>query len=536
MQREEDMMPRAAIYVRVSTQQQAEHGVSLPDQVAQCRAYCERQGWEVAEIFSEPGASALDEDRPQFQEMVYKATRSDKPFEFVVVHSLSRFSRDTMHSEIYVRKLRKAGVQLVSITQDISQDGSGDMFRKFVNVFDEYQSRENAKHVHRAMVENARQGFWNGSLPPYGYRSVVAERRGNKEKKVLAIDEDEARVVRLAFEMAEGRDGRPMGIKAIASWLNERGIMRRGKRFSTGNVHRLLTSTTYYGQHYFNRDDVRNERRRPPSEWIAYPVPPIVPEETFNAVQGLLASRSPKQTPPRVTNGPTFLAGIARCARCGAAMILNTGKGGQYRYYACSRAMKEGRTGCKGMRIRMDKLDGVVIDEVARRVLEPSRLTEMLQTYVKAASDRDRADRDRLSKLRADHEDAKAGIQRLLGLVEKGLMHDEDPEFRGRLRGLKVRREEIGRELADMQKRMVSGEPQITPDKVARLSCLIRDKLHDGPPELRQAYGRLLMEEVSVGDHEIRITGSKAALARAASGPFDKAASAVLSSVREWWS
>ncbi|MEI2735038.1 MAG: hypothetical protein V9G24_09670 [Rhodoblastus sp.] len=56
-----------------------------------------------------------------------------------------------------------------------------------------------------------------------------------------------------------------------------------------------------------------------------------------------------------------------------------------------------------------------MIDEVARRVLEPERLAEMLQTYVKAASDRDRTNRDRLAKLRADHEDARAGMQRLLG-------------------------------------------------------------------------------------------------------------------------
>ena len=81
----------------------------------------------------------------------------------LALHSLSRFSRDSLHSELYVRKLRKAGVELVSITQTVSSDPSGEMFRKLLNVFDEHQSRENAKHVHRAMCENARQGFWNGS-------------------------------------------------------------------------------------------------------------------------------------------------------------------------------------------------------------------------------------------------------------------------------------------------------------------------------------------------------------------------------------
>jgi DNA invertase Pin-like site-specific DNA recombinase len=56
-------MTRAAIYARVSTARQAERDLSLPDQIAQCRAYCERQGWEAVEVFCEPGASALDDDR-----------------------------------------------------------------------------------------------------------------------------------------------------------------------------------------------------------------------------------------------------------------------------------------------------------------------------------------------------------------------------------------------------------------------------------------------------------------------------------------
>lgn len=52
------------------------------------------------------------------------------------------------------------------------------MMRQIMTLFDEYQSKENAKHTLRAMKENARQGFWNGSQPPLGYRIVVAEPRG----------------------------------------------------------------------------------------------------------------------------------------------------------------------------------------------------------------------------------------------------------------------------------------------------------------------------------------------------------------------
>jgi site-specific DNA recombinase len=528
-------MSRAAIYARVSTARQAEHDLSLPDQIAQCRRWCERQGIEVVQVFTEPGASALDEDRPVFQEMVFTARRIDHPFDLVVVHSLSRFSRDSLHSELYIRELRKVGVELVSITQEVAQDPSGEMFRKLLNIFDEHQSRENAKHVHRAMLENARQGFWNGSRPPFGYRVEVAERRGNKDKKVLVIDDDEARVVRMIFDMASGVEGRQMGIFAIASWLNERGILRRGRRFSTGGVHDILTSTSYTGHHHFNRKNSRNGRPRPPSEWVPLAVPQIIDEQTFNATQARLQSRSPKNVPPRILNTPTLLAGVARCGHCGAALIQNTGKGGQYRYYSCSRRQKEGPLACIGLRMPMDKLDRIVTNEVTERILQPERLRALLEEYLRTALEREDANRDKLRQLRQAHKEAEAGLARLLELVEKGLMEADDASLRERMVALRFRRDELAQELAGLTRRLSAAEPVITPERVDRLAQLLARQLASDSPELRQAYVRLLLEEVRVTGSEIRIAGSKAILARtAARGGETSDTPEVLSFVREW--
>jgi len=527
-------MTRAAIYVRVSTARQAERDLSIPDQIVQCRTWCARQDIEVVRVFSEPGASALDEDRPVFQEMIHTAKRTDKPFDLVVVHSLSRFSRDSLHSELYIRELRKAGVELVSITQEVGQDPTGEMFRKLLHIFDEHQSRETAKHVHRAMLENARQGFWNGSRPPYGYGVEIAERRGNKDKKVLVVDEAEARVVRMIFDMASGTEGRPIGVKAIATWLNERGILRRGRRFTTGGVHGILTSTTYHGLHHFNRTDSRNGRPRPPSEWVPFMVPAIIDEKTFNAVQALLQSRAPKRVAPRIVNSPTLLAGVARCGHCGAALIQNTGKGGQYRYYCCSTRLKEGPFGCKGLRMPMDKLDDIVIGEVSKQILQPDHLVALLDEYLRTAIEREDRNRDRLRQMRQDHKEAEAGIARLLELVEKGLMDAEDASMRERLVNLRFRRDELAEQISDLTRRLAMAEPIITPEKIEKVALLLREKLHKGPPDLRQAYARLLLNEVRVDDREIRISGSKAVLARSAAGGVARTTPAVLSFVREW--
>jgi hypothetical protein len=78
------------------------------------------------------------------------------------------------------------------------------------------------------------------------------------------------------------------------------------------------------------------------------------------------------------------------------------------------------------------------------------------------------------------------------------------------------------------------GTPTITPEKIGRLSALLKDKLYNSTPELKQAYARLMLQEVRVRDDEIRISGSKAVLARCASEGIGTTAPGVLSFVQEW--
>lgn len=85
---------RAALYLRVSTARQAEHDVSIPDQKRQGEAWCATRGYQLVETFVEPGASATNDRRPEFQRMIEAGTSRPAPFDVVVVHSFSRFFRD----------------------------------------------------------------------------------------------------------------------------------------------------------------------------------------------------------------------------------------------------------------------------------------------------------------------------------------------------------------------------------------------------------------------------------------------------------
>lgn len=83
--------------------------------------------------------------------MIERASDDDHPFDVIVVHSLSRFFRDAFSLEMYDRRLAEHGVRLVSITRELGDDPSQVVIREVIALFDEYQSRENAKHVLRAM-------------------------------------------------------------------------------------------------------------------------------------------------------------------------------------------------------------------------------------------------------------------------------------------------------------------------------------------------------------------------------------------------
>ena len=371
---------RAALYLRVSTGRQAEHDLSIPDQRAQTIGWVAARGWPVIAEYVEPGASAMDDKRPEFQRMVERACGEERPFDVVVVHSFSRFFRDAFGLEFYVRKLAKHNVRLVSITQELGDDPAQVMMRQVIALFDEYQSKENAKHVLRSMKENARQGFWNGARPPFGYRTIEVEKRGARIKKRLEIDPVEAEQVQLMFKLVQGgHEGEgPKGVKAIATWLNERGYRtRQGGLWGLGALHQLIINTVYGGRWRFNSMDSKTRRRKADAEHIYADAPAIIDPAVFEAVQQVLKQRNPRVEAPRAITGPILLTGIAFCSLCNGAMTLRTGtskSGKTHRYYACSTCARKGKTACAGRTVQMDRLDHLVTHALVDKLLTGDRL------------------------------------------------------------------------------------------------------------------------------------------------------------------
>ncbi len=534
---------RAALYLRVSTARQAEHDVSIPDQKRQGEAYCEARGLQLVETFVEPGASATNDRRPEFQRMIEAGTSKPAPFDVVVVHSFSRFFRDHFEMEFYVRKLAKNGVKLVSITQEMGDDPMHQMMRQIMALFDEYQSKENAKHVLRAMNENARQGFWNGARPPIGYRIVAAEQRGSKIKKKLEIDPLHADTVRLIYRLFLEGDGTSgaMGVKAIATYLNERRFFTRdGGRWGLAQIHAILTRTTYIGEHRFNTRSHKNREKKPESEVAIMAVPPLIEREIYDAVQARLKSRNPMVTPARISSGPTLLTGICFCAKCGGAMTLRTGRGsaGQtYRYYTCSTKARQGKNGCKGRTIPMGKLDHLVADYIGDRLLQPKRLETVLASVIERRQERTERRREHLAELQRRIAEADQRLGRLFDAIEAGMVDKDDAMAKERMVSLKALRDQAAADAERTQFALdSSGNQGISPDMLKGFARKARERIRLDGGGYRRDHLRALAQRVEVADDEVRIMGSKSELLRTlvAASSGKPAAFGVKSSVLKW--
>lgn len=524
-----------AIYARVSTTRQAEQDLSLPDQIAQAESFSSGKGWQVVERFIEPGASATDDRRPEFQKLIDLATSPEQPLDIILVHSMSRFFRDQFQSEFYIRKLRKAGVEVVSITQPFENDPTGNLMRQFLGLFDEYQSKENAKHTLRAMRENARQDFWNGARPPFGYVIEEAERRGAKAKKRLVILEAEAVLVRHIFDLALGRHGPALGVKAIVNRLNGEGISFRGKKFQISNIHRILSSRTYTGVHIFNQRCAKTGDLKPQDEWVTSSVPAIIAQEDFEQVQASLAARNPKRTPPRVVNGPTLLTGLARCGTCQSGMTIRTGKSGRYRYYTCAGCAQKGKSVCAGRSLSMPMLDGLVLNHLSDRLFTSERLRIILEAYIAQSAGAQIERSRKLAVVKQRQTEISGKITRLLQMVANGLIESDDPDLANQMQALKTQRVQATQEVQLFEQSATAGNATITEAKLARFANAIRQAMANDDPAFRKAYLRLFVDTVTVGDSEIAITGPKAALAKAATlSELPPAVAMVPSFVRQW--
>ncbi|MCP4604136.1 MAG: recombinase family protein [Proteobacteria bacterium] len=369
-------------YLRVSTAEQAEKDLSIPAQRESVAAYAKRFGKVIDREYLEPGRSGTDLNRKAFQEMLENVLKPGSEIGVIIVHHTSRFTRNATQARVVKEKLRRKGVKVISVSQDLNDDPMGQLIEGIFECIDQYESELNGMRTSAAMREAVRQGYFPGSSPPYGFGITKVEVKPGLFRSVLTVAEDEASFVRELFQLYVAGSG----AKGVARALNQREHWYRGgKMWSKDLVLKVLDESAASGTYWWGKHDSKTRRKKDRSEWLPLSVEPIVEKQLFDLARQLRSEREPTRNPGRSASQENLLKGLVRCGKCGASYTLEMSgkrKGGElykYRYYNCRTACRVGKEACSGKRIPTKKLDALVLEYLSTVVCTDRRCEALIR-------------------------------------------------------------------------------------------------------------------------------------------------------------
>lgn len=489
---------RVVIYARVST---VDQDLSLPEQVERLRKFCTERQYEVANVYEEKGATGTDDQRPKFRSMMSYLSDPSSDIQGIVVVHTSRFMRDSELALFWKRDLEKRGIRLISPGMDLGDDPMSTVTFTVLAAFDQYESEMIGVRTRAGLLQNARQGWFNGSRPPYGFsrqRIVIdASVEPAKAKIKLATNSEEAVIVELMFTLYVGG----MGAKQVAEELNRRGLRyRKGSAWTRDLVLRILCDRSAIGTF---------EWARGTPDCVPIPVEPLIATDLFDLAQQLREERDPSVTPGRVSASPALLAGLIRCGKCGAAYSLEssgkkTSSGNyDYRYYNCRTFLRSGKSTCSGHRHSQDDLDRAVLDHVAREIFSPARCKELLRELVEEAGVLRTKAVER--RLREEHE--LEDVQRKIRVWEDAFERGDMPKDLGteKLRELTQRRTELREALSLPLPTVPSRERLYGEEAIARFQASLQQMLLEEDQKVAKTYIRLLVARIVVDGRRIQV-------------------------------
>lgn len=336
---------RVAGYVRVSTQEQANSGHSVEEQKAKIVAYCDLKEWELIEIYSDPGYTGTNFDRPALQRLLNEF----KAYDMVLVFRLDRLSRTQEGALHLVNEFQSNGVAFTSISEQFDTSTPiGKAMLGIAAAFAELDHDTILERMALGRAGRAREGLWRGgSNTPTGYDFIDGR---------LVPNEDAWQIQEIFKKYLEG-----WSAHQISVYMH--GLVP--ERYNqTNSVSSILKNPLYKGVIMHNGSSYKGQHEK------------LISEEDYDAVQALYKSRMDKLTdtqrnPFRATH---LLTGLLVCKKCGERYGTDgsTRKNGVlYEYYTCRgkhgwmhTAQSKRKKHCDNKNYRVDRLDNAVIQEI----------------------------------------------------------------------------------------------------------------------------------------------------------------------------
>jgi site-specific DNA recombinase len=321
---------QAVMYLRVSSAQQADkdfdkEGFSIPAQREACQREADKLGALIVPEgeYIDRGESAKTTKRPALRAMLARIERGD--IDYVIVHKVDRLARNRADDIEIVMAIRKAGAQLVSVTENIDETPSGLLMHGIMSSIAEFYSRNLAAEVIKGSTQKAKRGG-TPFRAPIGYLHGRADVDG-REVRIVVLDPERAPLVRATFTLYASGD---FALSELAAIMEERGLRSRPTRkfpertLKAKDLQKLLRNpyymgiVSYAGKVYPGRHE------------------PLVDEEIFQQVQDLLTSK--KVSGERAWRHFHYLRGSLYCRECGCRLMFTQAKGksgGTYDYFVC---------------------------------------------------------------------------------------------------------------------------------------------------------------------------------------------------------
>ena len=407
-------------YIRVSTHDQEE--LSPDSQERLLRDYAKANGIILEYIYSDAGISGRKADkRPAFQEMIAKAKSKEHPVDVLLVWKFSRFARNQEESIVYKSLLKKAGVDVISVSEPLADGPFGSLIERIIEWMDEYYSIRLSGEVKRGMTENATRGKYQ-TTAPFGYRTG---------KEHLEIVPEEAEYVRMIFHKFYYDH---MGYAPIAAWLNKLGVKsHRGGVWENRTVKYVLQNPVYKGYVRWNvgKENLRKGAAVTAPEMICVKGSheAIIDEEFFDKVQEEIARqyRLPKSRP--TGSYGHWLGNLLKCSCCGSSLTYQRANNG----FQC---ISYGKGKCPESHfVRANLIEQAIIDTLESRI----RVGSIEYTEEKVApaqlSDDYEILKDSYAKLESKEKRIKAAYQDGIDTLEeykenKALLQKEKERIR----------------------------------------------------------------------------------------------------------
>jgi DNA invertase Pin-like site-specific DNA recombinase len=384
---------RVALYLRVSSQEQALHGTSLQSQREDLTAHAQERGWEIVGVWEEAGVSGWkgESDRPALQSLMQAARGGE--FDCLLVDKWDRFARNLNEQTTMWATLDTLGLEYHSRCEPSTSGREGRFERHIRAVIAEEERDRIRARTTGGRVARLKTGGWGGGDAPLGFR---VERDSEGRNAHLVLHEREAAMIRRAVSLLLDQ-GLTTGEAAAA--LNGEGFTpRKAPRWTAALLRTHLTRGPWGGVWVYAKEASRRKGRDLLPEPLSVAVPPMLdPDRHAALLTYLRATTSPKT---KVNIHP--LTGLL-VGECGHTFSGVSRRDRGRRRYRCGMSKETGRDWrCDHPTILADALDDAVWAEVLKVLRDPSRLKAAAADYLGVLADSAEAEADALVKADAE--------------------------------------------------------------------------------------------------------------------------------------